>query len=179
MAHQPLDPHVPLSPVVRALRSAALGLALATTLAGAAHAQTADTAQARKAYHVPAGPLGPALLDFAGQAGVNLSMDMARTRGLVTEGLAGDHTVADGFARLLARSGLAVRALGDGAYTLVSAAAGTSAAPASLDAANPTNTAAALPAVTVTGRTQSSVMAPTRQVTTLEREELVCCPADT
>ncbi|MBB6562295.1 iron complex outermembrane receptor protein [Acidovorax soli] len=172
MARQPLDHLVPLSPVVRALRSAAFGLALATTLAGAAHAQAAGTAQVHKAYRVPAGPLGPALLDFAGQAGVNLSMDLARTRGLVTEGLAGNHTVAEGFARLLARSGLAARALGDGAYTLVSVAAGTSAAPANLDAANPTSAAAALPAVTVTGRTQSSVMAPTRQVTTLEREEL-------
>jgi iron complex outermembrane receptor protein len=158
--------------VVRALRSAAFGLALAATLAGTASAQATEPAQVRKAYRVPAGPLDTALLDFAGQAGVNLGMDMARTRGLATEGLAGDYTVADGFARLLARSGLAARALGDGAYTLVSVAASTSAAPASLDAAPATSAATALPAVTVTGRTQSSVMAPTRQVTTLEREEL-------
>lgn len=90
MACQPLEPFAqrgapaPLSPVMCALRSAALGLAVATTVAGTANAQPADPAQVRRAYRVPAGPLGPALLDFAGQAGVNLSMDMARTRGLVT-----------------------------------------------------------------------------------------------
>jgi hypothetical protein len=35
---------------------------------------------AQKSYQVSAGPLGPALMDFAAQAGINLSMDLSSSR---------------------------------------------------------------------------------------------------
>ena len=135
---------------------------------------TAAPAQARKSYKVPAGPLGPALLDFAGQAGVNLSLDLAKTRGLGTPGLSGAFSVEEGFSRLLAGSGLRTRRLAGGDFTL-DAAPVPAPAPTPSPAASATeapHSGAELAAVTVTARTQSDLMAPTRQVTVLEREEL-------
>lgn len=168
-------------PSVRAVHDAVCAFAmtataLATALAASqAHAADAVAAPARKAYSIPAGALGPALLSFAGQAGVNLSLDLARTRGLTTPGLAGEFSVEEGFARLLAGSGLRTRRLAGGDFTLdavtpptAAAAAGAAAAPQ----AGSASPGAELPAVTVTARTQSNLMAPTRQVTVLEREEL-------
>lgn len=65
-------------------------------------------AQTRNTYNISPGELGPALLSYAGQAGVNLSIDMNATRGLKTQGLTGQHSVQSGFERLLAGTGLRI-----------------------------------------------------------------------
>lgn len=106
-------------------------------------------------YHIDAGALEPALLKFAGQAGVNLSVDSRRLQGLQTAGLRGQFSVASGFAALLKDSGLQAVEIGNGNYKLVDNAAATT-----------------LPAVTVSGRTDSDVIASSRQVTTIEKEAL-------
>ncbi|RQO61599.1 TonB-dependent siderophore receptor [Variovorax sp. KBW07] len=169
----------PQRQIVRAIHSALCALGLTAASLATTQAWGADTsaAQARRAYNIPAGPLGPALLSFAGQAGVNLSIDLSRTRNLTTPGLSGEFSVEEGFGRLLAGSGLRTRRLGDGNFTLDTvtqpAALGAAATQAPVSTVAGTEApGAALPAVTVTARTQSDLMAPTRQVTVLEREEL-------
>jgi len=102
---------------VRSAFCVLLALAASQSMVPAAWAAE-PVAPARKAYAIPAGALAPALLGFAGQAGVNLSIDPARTRNLATPGLHGEFTVEEGFARLLAASGLRARHLGGGDYTL-------------------------------------------------------------
>ncbi|MES2250313.1 MAG: TonB-dependent receptor [Pseudomonadota bacterium] len=155
---------------VRAVQGAlcALGLSTVGLAALPAHSADAVASAARKAYRVPAGPLGPALLSFAGQGGFNLSFDLARTRGLTTPGLTGEFSAEEGLGRLLQGSGLRARRLASGDFTLDATPAPVAAAPTVEFAP----AADALPAVTVTARTQSNLMAPTRQVTVLEREEL-------
>ena len=66
---------------------------------------------ASKVYDIPAGSLGDALSTFAASAGMPLSFDPALTRDKTTPGLRGYYSVQEGFALLLAGSGLrAVRA---------------------------------------------------------------------
>ncbi|WP_214351363.1 TonB-dependent receptor [Pseudomonas congelans] len=95
----------------------------------------ADTA-GRRAYEVPAGSLSGALTRFAGQAGVNLSVDPALVNGRNSSGLSGEFAVEEGFARLLQGSGLQLMPVGEQAYTLVpapeSASAGLQLAPTSI-----------------------------------------------
>ncbi|RIX85297.1 TonB-dependent siderophore receptor [Acidovorax cavernicola] len=158
---------------VRAVQGALCALGMATVGLTALPAQAADAvaAPARKAYRVQAGPLGPALLSFAGQGGFNLSFDLARTRGMSTPGLSGEFSAEEGLGRLLEGSGLRARRLTSGDFTLDAAPAPVSAT-AATSAIESKPADDALPAITVTARTQSSLMAPTRQVTVLEREEL-------
>ncbi|TDV70449.1 TonB-dependent receptor [Pseudomonas sp. LP_7_YM] len=73
----------------------------------------------RRAYEVPAGSLSAALTRFAGQAGVNLSVDPALVNGRNSSGLSGEFAVEEGFTRLLQGSGLQLMSVGDQAYTLV------------------------------------------------------------
>ncbi|MBD8596639.1 TonB-dependent receptor [Pseudomonas sp. CFBP 8772] len=80
----------------------------------------ADTAN-RRAYGVPAGTLSAALTRFAGQAGVNLSVDPALVNGRNSAGLSGDFAVEEGFTRLLHGTGLQLVSVGDQAYTLIPA----------------------------------------------------------
>ncbi|WP_440831041.1 TonB-dependent siderophore receptor [Pseudomonas fragariae (ex Marin et al. 2024)] len=95
----------------------------------------ADTA-GRRAYEVPAGSLSAALTRFAGQAGVNLSVDPALVNGRNSSGLSGEFAVEEGFARLLQGSGLQLMPVGEQAYTLIpapqSASAGLQLAPTSI-----------------------------------------------
>ncbi|PPS38104.1 TonB-dependent receptor [Pseudomonas syringae] len=95
----------------------------------------ADTA-GRRAYEVPAGSLSAALTRFAGQAGVNLSVDPALVNGRNSSGLSGEFAVEEGFARLLQGSGLQLIPVGEQAYTLIpapqSASAGLQLAPTSI-----------------------------------------------
>jgi iron complex outermembrane receptor protein len=80
------------------------------------HAQPAP-AGARE-HALPAGPLGTVLSRFAGQAGVLLSSDADMTAGLDGPALRGRFTADEGFAALLAGTGLqAVRGPGN-VYTL-------------------------------------------------------------
>ncbi|KPY86812.1 TonB-dependent receptor [Pseudomonas syringae group genomosp. 7] len=78
----------------------------------------------RRAYEVPAGSLSAALTRFAGQAGVNLSVDPALVNGRNSSGLSGEFAVEEGFARLLQGSGLQLVPVGEQAYTLVPAPEG-------------------------------------------------------
>ena len=74
---------------------------------GAAQAQAV---QARAAsYRIPAGPLAEALPRFADAAGVTVLFDAALLGARGTGGLNGSYSVSEGFARLLAGSGLAAR----------------------------------------------------------------------
>ncbi len=86
----------------------------------------ADTS-GRRAYEVPAGSLSAALTRFAGQAGVNLSVDPALVNGRNSSGLSGEFAVEEGFARLLQGSGLQLMPVGEQAYTLIPAPDGASA----------------------------------------------------
>ena len=74
-------------------------------------------------YHIPAGPLGPALMSFAAQAGVNLSVDVDRLKHLNTLGLAGSFSVEQGFERLLHGSGFTARAVSAGNFVVTEVAA--------------------------------------------------------
>ncbi|OUM08491.1 TonB-dependent siderophore receptor [Pseudomonas syringae] len=78
----------------------------------------------KRAYEVPAGSLSAALTRFAGQAGVNLSVDPVLVNGRNSSGLSGDFAVEEGFARLLQGSGLQLVAVGEQAYTLIPAPEG-------------------------------------------------------
>lgn len=80
----------------------------------------------RRTYEVPAGSLGAALTRFAGQAGVNLSVDPALVSGRNSAGLSGDYAVEEGFSRLLQGSGLQLVSVADHAYTLIPAPEGSS-----------------------------------------------------
>lgn len=95
----------------------------------------ADTS-GRRAYEVPAGSLSAALTRFAGQAGVNLSVDPTLVNGRNSSGLSGEFAVEEGFARLLQGSGLQLMPVGEQAYTLIpapeSASAGLQLAPTSI-----------------------------------------------
>ncbi|AXJ05167.1 TonB-dependent siderophore receptor [Pseudomonas fluorescens] len=93
---------------------------------------------ARRSYQVPAGSLSAALTRFAGLAGVNLSVDPALVSGRSSNGLSGEYGVEEGFARLLAGSGLQLQPVGEQAYILVPAPEGSSLqlAPTSILGAN-------------------------------------------
>ena len=184
--HSP-DLMIPLAPATSAVRGALLALfgvaalslqAPGAMAAEAASAQTQAQASApHKTYQVAAGPLGAALMSFAGQAGVNLSMDLAKVNGLTTPGLAGSFAVDNGFARLLDKTGLSARRVGEGNYLLEATplAKTSAAAPAAVPQAPvavSTQEAPELAAVTVTARTQNNLTAPARQVTILESEQI-------
>ena len=67
----------------------------------------------------PAGPLAEALPRFADAAGVTVLFDAALLGARGTGGLNGSYSVSEGFARLLAGSGLAARERSAGIYVLV------------------------------------------------------------
>jgi len=135
-------------PLTLALRAALLGLALGSVaVPRIASAQTATAQANAHAYGIAAGPLEPALNQFARAAGINLSYDAAAVSGLATQGLSGSYGIEAGLRRLLDGTGLeAVPQAGSG-YSLRKAVA-TAAAPA---AAGPT-----LPAVEVRGQREPS-----------------------
>lgn len=137
--------------------------------------------EAVQSYDIPAGPLSQAVSSFAAKARVPLSFDGRLLEGKTSNGLRGNVTVAEGFARLLQGSGLAARPLPlpQGAYTLQPAAP---TAPAALppqpapSAAISTAPAADLPprqSIEVTAqRTNSDLIRPVRQSTVVTRAEL-------
>jgi iron complex outermembrane receptor protein len=89
------------------------------------HAQVPDTA--RLAFDIPAGPLERALNHFARRAGILLSFSPQATQDRHSAGLSGRYTVDEGFATLLAGSGLQAMRQQDGAYAI--AATGANAGP--------------------------------------------------
>ncbi|WP_454692173.1 TonB-dependent siderophore receptor [Achromobacter aloeverae] len=97
----------------------AVGAPGAKAQAQAAPVQGTQTAQAAaRDYRIPAGPLAVVLSQFASQAGVVLSVDARLTDGKQSPGVAGAATVAEGFQRALAGTGLQVRQTANGIYTL-------------------------------------------------------------
>lgn len=97
-------------PALRPVALACLLALAASTTAFQAAAQTApasaSAASAARSYSIPAGPLGPALSAFAGQSGVTLSFTPEQTQSLSTSGLQGSFNLEQGFAQLLAGTGL-------------------------------------------------------------------------
>ncbi|MDW5441938.1 TonB-dependent receptor [Polaromonas sp. SM01] len=73
---------------------------------------------ARKTYKLPSAPLEDALNAFSRQAGVTLSFNPVLVSGKKAPALAGNYSVAEGFAALLAGSGLIAVAQGPGTYGL-------------------------------------------------------------
>lgn len=106
---------------VLAMGCAASG-AMAQPASSAAPAVSAPEAQ--KAYRIAAGPLDEALGGFAAAAGVSITVPPALVQGKTTRGLDGGYTVRDGFARLLAGSGLEVTGGTGGAFALRRATTG-------------------------------------------------------
>lgn len=69
-------------------------------------------------YSIAPGSLGQVLSSFAATAGINLAIDPALVQGRKSAGLEGDFPLQNGFARLLAGSGLRAVSQGDGVYVL-------------------------------------------------------------
>ncbi len=106
-------------------------------IVAATHAPVAQaqSAAAQHSFQVAAGPLEDALNQFARQAGITLSFDPSAVSGRQAAALNGRHTVEQGFALLLAGSGLQAMRNVNGAYGLL--AAPQSAAPAATEATLP------------------------------------------
>ncbi|WP_288392697.1 TonB-dependent receptor [uncultured Herbaspirillum sp.] len=145
--------------------------ALAWPLPGLmASAHAAEPAVGVQSYQIAPGPLQRALSSFAARAGVALSFDGSLLEGKTSPGLAGNFSVDEGFARLLAGSGLQAQRLPDGAFTLKP---GTAADTAPAATSQPQAVTAPLQAIEVSAqRTTSQLVRPTRQSTAVQREEL-------
>jgi hypothetical protein len=125
-------------------RFSPLVLALSASFGGAVCGQDTapvQTADARQRYDIAPGPLTAALNRFAMAAGVELSFDPGLAQGKQSPGLSGEFSVVDGFAALLAGSGLRAARAGSGAW--------------SLEVAPPSANATTLPAVQVVGEAAS------------------------
>ncbi|GAB7532722.1 TonB-dependent siderophore receptor [Pseudomonas sp. 3A(2025)] len=114
----PAHPHA-RKPLAVALLGATLTLQVAVfqplfASGGAAHAQAGA-----QQYSIGAGLLGEVLGSFANQAGVVLSFDASLTNGKRSPGLQGRFTLEQGFAQVLAGSGLQVTRSASGNYLLV------------------------------------------------------------
>jgi iron complex outermembrane receptor protein len=96
---------------------------------------------ARKNYSLPAASLEDALNAFSRQAGVTLSFNPALVGGKRAPALAGNYSVAEGFAALLAGSGITAVTRGPGTYGLLAAS----------NAATGTDAASSLAMITVEG----------------------------
>ena len=107
-------------PLTRAVHAALLGMALVvplgmTMVAPAAWAQT----DVETEFDIPAGPLGSALTQFAGTAGVTVSFEPSAANGQQTSGLRGRYSVDAGLRQLLAGSRLEAVRHDNGSYSLL------------------------------------------------------------
>ncbi|WP_420226560.1 TonB-dependent siderophore receptor [Pigmentiphaga litoralis] len=143
-------PRLPARTLDRALRTALRSLATGLLAAAPMASVQAQAPAARTVFAIPAGPLDGALTEFARRAGVLLSFDPAVADGRRSPGLAGAYSVPEGFAALLAGTGLQATLRADGGYALL-AAPGAPNTPAARGAAA---SAATLPQVVVTGAAQ-------------------------
>lgn len=124
------------------IRNALLSMTLATAIAlsGNSFAENASLNNTEiKTYHIPAGPLGRSLSNFAVSAGIPLSFDSTLTDGLTSPGISGEYSQQQVLDRLLAGSGLTLSQKADGSFTLYKTASAE------------TNNQIALPAVIVSG----------------------------
>ena len=150
----------------RALRIVSLVLALTgVSIPAAVLSQTPTVTDVRQ-FDVPAGPLPEALTAFAAQAGISLSFDPTPLADMSSDGLRGEHTLKDGFSRLLAGTGYDYIPVSDREYTLKTTE--------KVGANEP----ARLGPITVTGaRTAKSVSELAASVTVLDEEDLAKQPA--
>ncbi|WP_241031068.1 TonB-dependent siderophore receptor [Paraburkholderia sp. Ac-20347] len=140
---------IPLGLVLGGLATAPAAFAAspaATPAADPGAAAASMTADAAKAYDIPAGPLGTALSNFAVQAGVSVQLDPHLVDGLNTRGLRGNYTVHGGFSALLAGSNLEIAQSTPGVWFVRPRSAQSAAA----------DDASTLPAVTVSGQTDNA-----------------------
>lgn len=108
-----------VAPLLRVLPGAILAVACQAPPGHAAEgAGKTAMSNAAGVFDISPGPLGRVLSNFAAAAGLALSFDPALTEGLASAGLAGRYTPREALGRLLAGSGLALVAGGDGSYTL-------------------------------------------------------------
>lgn len=111
-------------------RPGALALSIQLALAGgliggtlqSTAARAAEPPAASRSFNITGGPLGDVLAQFAAVSGTRLSFDPALVAGRRNSGLQGSYSVRDGFAAILAGSGLELVGLGDGAFSLKRAA---------------------------------------------------------
>ncbi len=82
------------------------GLVLASVLVVSPSAMADGDARAKRNYQISSGTLSHALSQFAGSAGILLSVDARLTDGKSSKGLEGEYTVEEGFQKLLAGTGL-------------------------------------------------------------------------
>ncbi|MDF2860825.1 MAG: tonB-dependent siderophore receptor family protein [Achromobacter mucicolens] len=111
-----------LTPVPTVLSTVLSGLLCAAALgfiAPAVQAQAGVAAQETEyTFAIDAGPLEPALNQFARAAGVNVSFDAAQVSGLRTEGLQGRWSAGRGLSALLSRTGFEGVRLSSGGYAV-------------------------------------------------------------
>ena len=107
------------TPLAAAILGISLGLHGAL-LSSAAHAAEAPASSVRS-YAIAPGALGAVLSRFAGEAGVVLSFDASLTNGKQSNGLQGSYSIDQGFAQLLAGTGLQSVREGGNSYSLAPA----------------------------------------------------------
>lgn len=91
-------------------------LAAALLAASAMHAMAAAADEAVRSFRIAAAPLGQALRQFAGQAGILLSAEGGLTQGKRSAGLNATVPTSQGLQQLLAGTGLVGVQLPDGSY---------------------------------------------------------------
>ncbi len=104
-----------------AVHAALFSLTLGAATLAVPPVQAADvpvTAPARKTYSLPPAALEDSLNRFAREAGVLLSFDPALTQGINTKELTGSYSTEEGFAALLAGTGLTYRFTDNNTVTL-------------------------------------------------------------
>ncbi|CAB5511031.1 Ferrichrome outer membrane transporter/phage receptor [Achromobacter anxifer] len=115
--------HAPATPASRPAIPRMMRLALLLSVAfcvfpGATATAQAQSAEARRSYDIPGGPLSQVLNAYASAAGVELSMDAALLQGRRSNGLSGTYSVREGFGELLRGQGLQALPESNGSYTL-------------------------------------------------------------
>ncbi|WP_442107634.1 TonB-dependent siderophore receptor [Pseudomonas sp. NUPR-001] len=79
----------------------------------------ASNTQRTQLFAIPAGPLDQVLGEFGRRAGIPISVNAGLTEGKRSVGLNGEYSIEQGFIRLLAGTGLGMRRLDSGGYSLV------------------------------------------------------------
>ncbi|WP_437879785.1 TonB-dependent siderophore receptor [Pseudomonas sp. LRF_L74] len=124
MQYPPLSLRASALKAPTALRLAILGatlLMVTPALTNAAQSQPANSTTQQHDFVIAAGPLASVLNRFATEAGVVLSFDTTLTEGKQSQGIDGRYSVVQGFAVLLAGTGVRAIAGADNSYVLVEA----------------------------------------------------------
>ncbi|MGR3993467.1 TonB-dependent siderophore receptor [Pseudomonas sp. 1121_17] len=106
-----------------AIRAGLLAASMANVWSTATFAAPAQEQGAARAFAIGPGSLTEVLGRFASAAGAAISFDGRQTAGLQSPGLNGQFSIGEGFARILAGSGLQAEAQADGTYVLRAAPA--------------------------------------------------------